>query len=98
MSACSGLQAKLEKAEARLKIHKSHEEALADRCESLSAALAAHRAGESEAVQIMRTEMAAYVEGMKDYNTRYQELDQEHQLLQSKFLKTKRRCEQLNEQ
>lgn len=102
LSAFSVLQGKLEKAEARLKVHKSHEEALADRCESLSAALEAHRAGESEALQIMRTEMAAYVESrreeVKQNDARFRQLDQEHQLLQSKFLKIKRRYEQLNEQ
>lgn len=102
LPAFSALQAKLETAEARLKVHKSNEKVLSDRCESLSAALEAHRVGESEAVEIIREEMATLVEDreqeMAHHNARYQQLDEEHQALQSKFFKLKRRCEQLNEQ
>ena len=104
LSACSVLQSKLEKAEARLKVHKSHEEALAKRCESLSAALNAHKAGESKAVQnatVMKREMAACIEDqqekIEDYAARYRQLDQERQSLQNKFTKIKHRCDQLNE-
>jgi len=104
MSACSVLQAKLEKAEARLKVHKSHEEALAKKSESLTAALNAHRAGEKKAVQnatAMKRQLDDCIEErdekISDYVARYQQLDQEHQLLQNKYVKTKQRYEQLNE-
>lgn len=104
LSTCSALQGKLEKAEARLQVHKSHEEALAKQCESLSAALNAHRAGEKKAVQnvtAIKRKMADCIEDrdgkIRDYAARYQQLDQNNQLLQNKYIKTKQRCEQLNE-
>lgn len=104
MSAYSTLQGKLEKAEARLKIHKNHEEALAKKCESLSAALDAHRTGERKAVQdvaVMKRQLAHCAENRDEkishHVARYQQLDQEHQLLQNKYVKTKQRCEQLTE-
>jgi chromosome segregation ATPase len=111
LSACSVLQGKLEKAEARLKVHKSHEEALAKQCDSLSASLSAHRSGEKKAVQnaaVMKREMTACIEEQKekarDYAARYRQLDQEHQLLdqehqtlQKKYISTKQRVEQLDE-
>ena len=36
-------------------------------------------------------------EKISHYVARYQQLDQERQLLQNKYFKTKLRCEQLNE-
>ena len=100
----SALQGKLEKAEARLKLHKSHEEALSKQCDSLSAALNAHRAGEKKAVQNVTTvkrQMADCIEDrdkkIRNYAARCQELDQERDLLQNKYNNAKRRCEQLNE-
>jgi len=104
LSACSALQGKLEKAEARLKVHKSREETLTKRCESLSTALDAHRTGESKAVQnakAIKREMTARIddqqEKINEYITICQQLDEEHQLLQNKYTKTKQRCGQLNE-
>ena len=104
MSACSVLQGKLEKAEARLKVHKSHEEALAKRYESLSAALNAHQAGEKKAVQnvtVLKRQLAECAEDrdkkIRDYVARYKKLEQDHHLLQNKYIKTKQKCEDLNE-
>ncbi|KAF8806899.1 hypothetical protein BYT27DRAFT_7100947 [Phlegmacium glaucopus] len=104
LSACSTLQRKLEQAEARLKLHKNHEEALAKRCESLFAALDAHRLGESKAVHnamVLKNEMSAYVEDRQHevdgHVARYQQLEQQHQVLHGKYKKAKIRCEELNE-
>jgi len=104
LSACSALQAKVEQAEARLQVHKNHEEALAKRCESLSAALSAHRVGESKAlhnVKLLQKEISAFAEDRQHeidgHIARYQQLDQQHQVLQGKYMKAKIRCEEQNE-
>ena len=105
MSVCPVLQGKLEKAEARLKVHKEHEDALARRCESLTAALEAHRLGEIKArndAKTVRTVMLAcvqdYQEEIQDHATRYQQLLQEYRLLEEKCVETTLRCKELNEQ
>ena len=89
---CSVLQGKLEKAEASLKVHKEHEDALARRCESLTAALEAHRLGESRArndAKTVRTEMSAcmqdYQEEIQEHIVNYDQLKQEFLLLQNKY-------------
>lgn len=91
--------------EARLQVHKNHEEALARRYESISAALDAHRAGEIKARQETRTlnrQLNAHIanrqQEIDDQTARLQALDQEHKLLHSKYMKTKQRCQQLHEQ
>jgi uncharacterized membrane protein YccC len=91
--------------EARLQVHKNHEEALVKRCESISAALDAHRAGESKARQETKSlirQCNALIENRQqkidDQTARLQALDQEHQLLHGKYTKSKQRCQQLHEQ
>jgi hypothetical protein len=85
-------------------VHKSHEEALTKQCESLTAALNAHRAGERKAVQnvtVLKKQLVDCINDrdkkISDYVARYQQVDQDRQLLQNKYIKTKQRSEQLNE-
>jgi hypothetical protein len=66
--------------------------------------LDAHRAGEMKAVQkvtAIKKQMADCIndrdEKIRDYDARYQQLDQERQLLHTKYINYKRGCEQLNE-
>jgi len=105
LTACSALQGKLEKAETRLKLHKNHEEALTKQCDSLSAALTAHRAGESKAIhetKVLQKKLAVCIENHENdvdaHAARYQRFEQEIQLLQSKYRKLKQHNQQLNEE
>lgn len=76
------------------------------RCESLSAALNAHRVGETKALhnlKELKMEMRAIVEDhqhtINEHLARYQKLDEKTNLLQAKYMKTKKlRCQEQNEE
>jgi len=65
MDSDAGLQRKLKQAEARLASKAKSEEALLKKCESLSAAVSAHRTGEAEALEKIE-ELEEKIEDLED--------------------------------